>query len=198
MRARQVLPAVVMLLALLTFTGCANGSGLRVEGAEAPATTTPSSPSIMGTEGFGKTPRTPVTVSLSQVRLTLLADKSLDEYFRTVLSTCLVVERCLSRGPTVNVMRSAQPQLVVLIHTVDNFIYGAFLIAVAPGGPRRVWSLKADQLKINASQQGDLVVQSEIFALDDKVCCPSVTRVEVYRWNGRQMIKVSSQDQKGD
>jgi hypothetical protein len=184
-------------LALLTFTGCANGSGLRVEGADAPATTTPSSPSIMGTEGFGKTPQTPVTVSLSQVRLTLLADKSLDEYFRTVLRTCLVVERCLSRGPTVNVMRSAQPQLVVLIHT-DNFIYGAFLIAVAPGGPRRVWSLKADQLKINASQQGDLVVQSAIFALEDKVCCPSVTRVEVYRWNGRQMIRVSSQDQKGD
>jgi hypothetical protein len=198
MRARQVLPAAALLLALLTFTGCANGSGLRVEGAEAPATTTPSSPSIMDGQGFGKTPRTPVTVSLSQVRQTLLADKSLDQYSRTVLSKCLVVERCLSRGPTVNVMRSPDPQLVVLIHTVDSFIFGAFLIAVAPGGPRAVWSLKADQLKINASQQGDLVVESEIFALDDKPCCPSVTRVEVYRWNGRQMIKVSSQDQKGD
>lgn len=197
MRARQVLPAAVALFALLTFTGCANGGGLRVEGAEAPATTTPTTPSIKSTQGFGKTDRTPVTVSLAQVRQTLLADKSLDEYFRKVLSTCLVVERCLSRGPTVNVMRSDQPQLVVLIR-VDNFIYGAFLIAVAPGGPRRVWSLKADQLKINASQQGDLVVQSEIFALDDKPCCPSVTRVEVYRWTGRQMIRVSSQDQKGD
>ena len=196
MRARQVLPPVVMLLALLTFTGCANGSGLRVEGAEAPATTTPTTPSIMNSQGFGKTPRTPVTVSLAQVRQTLLADKSLDTYSRTVLSKCLVIERCLSRGPTVNVMHTAQPQLVVLIHTIEDFTFGAFLIAVAPGGPRRVWSLKAEQLKINASQQGDLVVEAGIFALDDKPCCPSVTRVEVYRWTGRQMIKVSSQDQK--
>jgi hypothetical protein len=198
MRARQVLPAAVLLLTLLTFTGCANGSGLRVEGADAPATTTPTSPSIMGTEGFGKSDRTPVSVSLAQVRQTLLADKSLDTYSRTVLSRCLVVERCLSRGATVNVMRSAQPQLVVLIHTIEGFTFGAFLIAVDSGAARQVWSLKADQLKISASQQGDLVVESEIFAAEDKLCCPSVTRVEVYRWTGRQMIKVSSQDQKGD
>jgi hypothetical protein len=139
-----------------------------------------------------------VSVSLAQVRQTLLADKSLDGYSRTVLSRCLVVERCLSRGATVNVMRSAQPQLVVLIHTIEGFTFGAFLIAVDSGAARQVWSLKADQLKISASQQGDLVVESEIFAAEDKLCCPSVTRVEVYRWTGRQMIKVSSQDQKGD
>ncbi|TDU88233.1 hypothetical protein EV138_1775 [Kribbella voronezhensis] len=198
MRAKRVLPAAVMLLALLTFTGCANGGGLRVEGAEAPSTTTPAAPSTKTPQGFGKTDRTPVTVSLSQVRQTLLADPSLDQYSRTVLRGCLIVERCLTRGATVNVMRSAQPQLVVLIHTVDNFTFGAFLIAVEPGGPRRVWSLKADQLKISASRQGDLVVESEIFAVDDKPCCPSVTRVEVYRWTGQQMIRVSSQDQKGD
>ncbi|QNE21167.1 hypothetical protein F1D05_28725 [Kribbella qitaiheensis] len=201
MRARQLLPAAVVLFALLTFTGCANGSGLRVEGAEpAGTTTTPATASTEGTQGFGKTDRTPakVTVSLTQVRQTLLADKSLDTYSRTVLSKCLVIERCLSRGATVNVLHSAQPQLVVLIHTIEGFTFGAFLIAVEPAGPRRVWSLKADQLKINASPQGDLVVESEMFGPEDKACCPSVTRVEVYRWNGRQMIKVSSQDQKGD
>src|SRR4051794_13405041 len=94
MRTKQVLPAVAMLLALLTFTGCANGGGLRVEGADAPSTTTPATaPSIQGSQGFGKTDKTPVTVSLAQVRQTLLADKSLDQYFRTVLSKCSVVER---------------------------------------------------------------------------------------------------------
>jgi hypothetical protein len=187
-----------MVVALLTFTGCANGSGLRVEGADAPATTTPAQPSVKSTEGFGKTAKTPVTVSLAQVRQTLLADKHLDTYYRSVLVKCTVVERCLSRGATVNVMKTAQPQLVVLIHTIDGFTFGGFLIAVGSGAPRKVWSLKADQLKISASQQGDLVVESGIFAAEDKVCCPSVTRVEVYRWTGRQMIKVSSQDQKGD
>jgi hypothetical protein len=190
----------VLVLALLTFTGCANGSGLRVEGAEPAGTSTsPAIESKPTTQGFGKGTRTtPVTVSLAQVRQTLLADKHLDGFYRTVLSTCYIVERCLSRGATVNVMRSAQPQLVVLIHTIEGFTFGGFLIAVDSGKPRQVWSLKADQLKITASRQGDLVVESERFAAEDKVCCPSVTRVEVYRWNGRQMIRVSSQDQKGD
>jgi hypothetical protein len=41
-------------------------------------------------------------------------------------------------------------------------------------------------------------VESKIFTIDDKVCCPSGRRVEIYRWTGRQMTKVSSQDQKGD
>jgi hypothetical protein len=199
MRARHVLPALIVLLSLLAFSGCANGGGLRVEGAEAPVTTTPATPSIMSGDRVGPGAKTaPVSVSLAQVRLKLLADKSLDSYSRSVLVRCLAVERCLSRGPTVNVLHSAQPEFVVTIHTLDYFTFGAFLIVVEPTGPRRVWSLKADQLKINASPRGDLVVESEIFAVDDKPCCPSVTRVEVYRWNGRQMIKVSSQDQKGD
>jgi hypothetical protein len=195
-----VLPATLVLLILLTFNACANGGGLRVEGAEAPVSSAPTTPSLKIAPDTGGTPEaraTPVTVSLAQVRLTLLADKQLDPFFRTLLIRCSVVERCLTRGPTVNVMRSSRPQIVVMVHTLENFIYGAVLVAIEPTGPRRVWSLKAEQPKINASPRGDLVVQSEIFTVDDKPCCPSVTRVEVYRWNGRQMIKVSSQDQKG-
>lgn len=201
MRARQLLP--IALVALLALTGCANGGGLRVEGAEVPST--PATPSDKPSTNFAgpdqrtpARPATPVTVSLEQVRVSLLADKNLESYFRVLLAGCTIIERCLTRGPTVNVMRSATPQLVVMIHTVDGFVYGAVLMAVEPGGPRRIWGLKADKLRINPSQQGDLVVESSIFQSDDPVCCPSVTRVEVFRWNGRQMIKVSSRDQKGD
>ena len=197
MRTRRFLAAAVALLTLLVLSGCANGGGLRVEGAEVPAGT-PTTPAGPTTPGFAEKKTVPVTVSLAQVRVKLLADKQLDQYSRTVLKGCLVIERCLTRGATVEVLGPGKPALVVLIHTVENFVFGAFLMAVEPAGPRRVWSLKADQVKINASRQGDLVVESEIFAADDKPCCPSVTRVEVYRWTGRQMIKVSSQDQKGD
>jgi len=205
MRARQLLPCA--LAALLMLTGCANGSGLRVEGAGAPATSA-ETPSTKTTQELGgadnRTPggdhlaTAPVPVSLGQVRLKLLADKQLNPFFRTLLENCTVVERCLTRGATVNVMHSSRPQLVVMIHTVEGFVYGAFLIAVEPSGPRPVWSLKADDVKINASRQGDLVVEYGVFAADDQPCCPSITRVEIYRWNGRQMIKISSQDQKGD
>ncbi|HET6298448.1 MAG TPA: hypothetical protein VFG33_34060 [Kribbella sp.] len=204
MRARQLLP--IALVALLALTGCANSGGLRVEGAEVPST--PATPSDKPSTNFAgpdqrkpatpTTPVTPVTVSLAQVRLSLLADKNLEGFFRVVLAKCTVIDRCLSRGPTVNVMRSAAPQLVVMIHTVDSFVYGAVLMELEPSGPRRIWGVKADKLKVNPGQQGDLVVESGIFQGDDPVCCPSVTRVEVYRWNGRQMIKVSSRDQKGD
>lgn len=203
MRARQMLPAALAVAALTLSAGCANGSGLRVEGAE-PAASTSAAPSVKETKGYGP-PQTPdvrktpaVTVSLAQVRLKLLADKKLEPFFRTILVSCTVVERCMSRGPTVNVTKSQYPQLVVYIHVDKPFNYGAVLMAAEPTGPRRIWGLRAEQTKISASRGGDLVVESGKFAVDDKPCCPSVTQVQVYRWNGRQMYLVSSQDQKGD
>ncbi|MEV6285852.1 hypothetical protein [Kribbella sp. NPDC051770] len=203
MRTRQMLPGALAVVALVLSAGCANGTGLRVEGAEpAPSTSSPA-PSTKTTNGFGpqspdarKTP--PVTVSLGQVRLKLLADKKLEPYFRTLLVRCTVVERCMSRGPTVNVTKAEYPQLVVYIHLDQDFRYGAVLMAAEPTGPRRIWGLRADQVKISASRSGDLVVESGVFATTDRVCCPSVTRLQVYRWNGRQMLLESSQDQKGD
>jgi hypothetical protein len=95
-------------------------------------------------------------------------------------------------------MHSGTPQQIVLIHTLEKFVFGFFLIAVEPSGPTPIWSLNVEQPTVNASPQGDLVVESKKFAIDDKVCCPSGSLVEVYRWNGRNMTKVSSTDQKGD
>jgi hypothetical protein len=201
-RRTALLPAFVTLIALVSLSACANGGGLRVEGAEAPpSSATPTGPSVMGsTEGVSPEPkRTPeVSVDLQQVRLKLLADRHLPNYWRDVLVKCTVISRCLSRGSAVDVMHSGTPQQIVLIHTIEDFVVGFFLIAVEPTGPRPVWSLKADLPTVNASPQGDLVVESKIFTIEDKVCCPSGRRVEVYRWNGRQMTKVSSADQKGD
>jgi hypothetical protein len=202
MRARQLLPAALVLAVLVVGSGCANGSGLRVEGAE-PATTS-AAPSMSTKQGFGATPspsRPRVATSdmtLPEVRDSLQADKGLDPYFKTIVGKCSIVARCLTRGVAVDVMKTGKPQLVVLIHTNENFVFGAVLMADSPKGPRRVWSLKADQLKINPSQQGDLVVESQIFTLNDPPCCPSGRLLEVYRWAGGQMTKVSSKDQKGD
>lgn len=202
-RPRSWLPAALVLAGLVVAAGCGRDDGLRVEDAGAPPapSVTPtaqgSDPGIQD-DRRTRTPAPEATVDLAEVRRTLLADRSLDPYSRRVLDGCTVVTRCLERGATVNVLRSAHPQVVVRIHTLDKFVFGAFLIAVEPTGPRRVWSLKADQVKVRPSPQGDLVVESEIFAAADKPCCPSVTRVEVFRWNGRQMIKVSSRDQEGD
>ncbi|GAB3931936.1 hypothetical protein GCM10029976_037120 [Kribbella albertanoniae] len=201
MRMQRLLaPAVAAVVALAVLSGCGNGSGLRVEGAEpaeggsvsprvaAPSATT--SPSVRSK---------PVQAApLTEIRTRLLADRGLDSHSRAILVKCTVISRCLGPGPTVDVMHSGVPQQVVYIHTLEKFVFGAFLMALEPAGPRRIWSLKVDQPTINANPQGDLVVASEIFQPDDKPCCPSEGKVEVYRWDGRQMTKVSSTDQKGD
>jgi hypothetical protein len=190
---RALLPAVAAFVAL---AACANGGGLRVEGAEAPpAGPTPSA--VLSTKGVRPEPRpTPeVALDLRVVRVKLLADRQLPQYARSVLEKCTVIPRCLSRGKTVDVMHSGRPQQIVFIHTLENFVFGFFLIAVEPSGPRPIWSLKADLPTVNASPQGELVVESKIFTIDDKICCPSGGRIEVYRWDGRQMAKVSSTDQ---
>ncbi|MFI5709473.1 hypothetical protein [Kribbella sp. NPDC051620] len=202
MRARQLLPAALALAVLVVGSGCANGSGLRVEGAE-PATS-PATPSMSAKQGFAPTPAPSAgkvatsDITLPEVRDSLRADPGLDPYFKKIIGRCTIVLRCLTRGVAVDVMKTGTPQLVVLVHTVDNFVFGAVLMADSPTGPRRVWSLKADQLKISPSQQGDLVVETQIFALTDRPCCPSGSRVEVYRWADGRMTKVSSTDQKGD
>lgn len=194
---RTLVPTVAALLALTGLSACGSGGGLRVEGAETPPATTPSpSPSTMFGTTEPKAERTPqAPVDLRKLRLRLLADRHLPDYSRRVLENCTIVARCLSRGKTVDVMHSGTPQQIVLIHTVDNFVFGFFLVAVGPSGPRPIWSLKVDWPTVNASPQGELVVESKIYTIEDQVCCPSGRRVEVYRWNGRQMTKVSSQDQ---
>lgn len=194
---RTVLPAVAAVVATTVLAACGNGGGLRVEGPESPPPATPTPSVELGTGTPSPHPvRTPeVAVDLYKVRSRLLADKRLSGYDRTVLSNCTVISRCLSRGKTVDVLHSGTPQQIVLIHTLEKFVFGFFLIAVEPSGPRPIWSLNVEQPTVNASPQGDLVVESKIFAIDDPVCCPSGRRVEVYRWNGRQMTKVSSTDQ---
>lgn len=194
---RTVLPAVTAFAALAVLSGCGNGGGLRVEGPESPPPSTPTPSVVLGTNGTPATPgRTPeVAVDLAKVRVSLLADRHLSSYARTVLSNCTVISRCLSRGKTVDVLHSGTPQQIVLLHTLEKFVFGIFLIAVEPSGPRPIWNLNVEQPTVNASPDGNLVVESKIFTINDPVCCPSGRRVEVYRWNGRQMIKVSSTDQ---
>jgi hypothetical protein len=192
---RTVLPAVAAVVATAALSACANGGGLRVEGPESPPPSSPTPSVAFGTTQPhpAKTPE--VAVDLAKVRVRLLADRHLSSYARTVLSNCTVISRCLSRGKTVDVLHSGTPQQIVLIHTLEKFVFGIFLIAIESSGPRPIWNLNVEQPTVNASPEGDLVVESKIFTINDPVCCPSGRRVEVYRWNGRQMIKVSSTDQ---
>lgn len=201
MTRRRLLPVVVVLL--LGVAGCASGSGLRVEGAEAPVTVTVT-PSNAGPSSSATPTPSPsksgpgAPAGLDQFRRTLLADPRVDPNVRTVLTNCVLAERCLRRGVQVDVMHTGHPQQVVTVHTVDGFSFGAFLLALEPAGPRLVWSLSAQQVEVYPGKQGDLVVESKVFGLNDRVCCPSGSKIEVYLWNGQQMTRTSEQYQEGD
>jgi hypothetical protein len=192
MRARQILPAGLTLLTLLTTSACISG-GLRVEGAETPAAEPTASAEARPTES--PTPMITSGVDLVEVRRVLLASKNIDPDARKVLADCTAVERCLQSGATVDVMHSGRSQVVVTINTIGNFIFGAFLLAPEPAGLRLVWSLKGEQMKISPGKQNDLVVESKIFRTDDRACCPSGSRIEVYRWSNGRMIRVSATEQ---
>jgi hypothetical protein len=199
-----LLPPALVLAVLVALSGCANGSGLRVEGADVPATPSTPAPSVRGLAPSTSPSRTPevrvgpAAMSLAEIRDSLRKDPEVDPYARKLLASCTVVTRCLTRGASVDTMKTGRPQQVVLIHTVEMFVIGAALMAATPTGPRQVWSLKADQLKISPNRRGDLVVESQIFAVDDAPCCPSGRKVEVYRWVGGRMTTVSSKNQEGD
>jgi hypothetical protein len=192
MRARQILPAGLALLMLLTTSACVSG-GLRVESGETPVSKPTATPTTTPTD----TPKLETTdgVPLAEVRQVLLASKNIDSDARTVLKSCTAVERCLQSVATVDVMHSGRSQVVVTINTIGPFVFGAFLIALEPTGPRLVWSLKGDQLKIYPGKQGDLVVESKVFRTDDHVCCPSGSRIEVYRWSDGRMKRISASEQ---
>lgn len=55
MRARQILPAALAVVALTLAAGCANGTGLRVEGAEPAAGPSPAPSASPSIKGFGET-----------------------------------------------------------------------------------------------------------------------------------------------
>ena len=47
----------------------------------------------------------------------------------------------------------------------------------------------------SVGKQGDLVVESSVFRPDDHACCPSGSRVEVYRWSDGRMMRLSATEQ---
>lgn len=203
MTRRRLMSVGLMVLTLLLVGSCASRGGLRVEDKPAPAsaTATPPSSTAKPSTPNATEPRPLLTteiVGLEEIRRTLLADDQVDTNARKVLTNCKVVTRCLRRAATVDVIHAGRPQQVVTVSNLDGFVFGGFLLALDPAGPRLVWSVSGDQLTIHPTKQRDLIVESKIYGASDQGCCPSGSRVEVYRWNGHKMIRLSRHDQEGE
>lgn len=215
--------ALVVLVTLTALVGCAGRDGLRVEGTAAPApaagttTATPSPTPTASRRGPpATTPTEPPTVTPSrptvriereparsvrlgpgQLRALLLADPAVDPDAKAMLAVCR--EKCLTRGVATDLVGRGSPQRVVTVNLPANgFVFTAYLVGDdAADTPSVLSVIRGDDMRITAGRRRTLVVESKVFGQADPICCPSGSKVEIYRWSGNHLVRTSEVFKKG-
>jgi hypothetical protein len=204
-----------LLVATLVLAGCAAGDGLRVEDGHQPAagqaTTSPAPPtetptrskSSNGIMRDSETPHIdgersgsgPAALSVRELRALLLTDSAVDADAKAVLRTC---EQCLARGVATDVIGTGVPQRIVTVKVLNTgWTFVAYLVGDVGGLPKVRSTIRGQDMRITAGKNGSLVVGSKVYGPTDRSCCPSGSKVEVYRWNGNYLVKKSEVFTKG-
>ncbi|HZO64378.1 MAG TPA: hypothetical protein VFB74_05200 [Kribbellaceae bacterium] len=196
------------LLVALLVAGCANRDGLRVEGTAAPPTpksvSSYESPKPVTTKPTVDTRIAPpeqtgqrsVKLTPAQLRQVLLASPNVDPDAKSVLKTC--PQRCLTPGPAFDVVGNGAAQRVVTVRvlsTDSGFV--AYLVGDVEGSPLVLSTIRGQDMRITAGKGRTLVVESKVYGPTDKTCCPSGSKVEIYRWNGHYLVRTSEVFTKG-
>lgn len=213
------LTAATVFLAVLV-AGCGAGDGLRVEsgsGAVSPTPVTtqkPSSPkSSMGI--MRETPATkskqptetvtpftatqppddrrPVSRSVAlnpaQLRTLLLSSPVVDADAKAVLATC---RSCVARGVATDVIGDGSEQRIVTVKVLNTgWAFVAYLVGDVDQIPTVRSVIRAQDMRITVGTDRTLVVGSKVYGPIDRSCCPSGSKVELYKWNGNYLIKTS-------
>jgi hypothetical protein len=207
------------LLIALAIAGCANRDGLRVEGTagpESPKTaegfsTPPPEPSPAASKMPSKAPseepsietkigpqQGPRSVKLTpaQQRQILLSSANVDPDAKSVLRTCPA--RCLALGPVSDVVGNGAAQRVVTVRVLSTgSVFVAYLVGDVEGVPRVLSTIRGQDMRISVGKGRTLVVESKVYGPTDKACCPSGSKVEIYRWNGNYLVRTSEVFTKG-
>jgi hypothetical protein len=202
-----------LLVATLALAGCGAGDGLRVEdghqAAAGQATTSPAPPTETPTQSkssFGIMRETPhidgertgggvAALTIPELRTLLLTDPAVDADAKAVLRTC---EQCLARGVATDVIGTGVPQRVVTVKVLNTgWTFVAYLVGDVGGQPKVRSTIRGQDMRITAGENGSLVVGSKVYGPTDRSCCPSGSKVEVYRWNGNYLVKKSEVFTKG-
>jgi hypothetical protein len=197
---------LAVLIALLV-AGCANRDGLRVEGTAAPPTpksvssyespkpvmTKPTVETRIAPEQTG--PRS-VELTPAQLRQVLLASPNVDPDAKSVLKTC--PQRCLTPGLAFDVVGDGAAQRVVAVRVLSTgSVFVAYLVGDVGGSPLVLSTIRGQDMRITAGKGRTLVVESKVYGPTDKTCCPSGSKVEIYRWNGHYLVRTSEVFTKG-
>lgn len=199
-----------VLLPVLVVAGCGAGDGLRVEGGRQTEQATPTAP-VSPTSPVPK--RTPsgygimrgkpgdeattdaigvsAGLSTSRLRGLLLTDGSVDGYTKSVLRTC---PQCIGRGPAVDLIGEGTQQRIATVKVLNTgWAFVAYLIGDVDGVPKVRSSIRGQDMRIAPAKDMNLVVSSKVYGPTDRACCPSGSKVEIYRWNGNYLVQKSEQ-----
>lgn len=207
-RARRlpVLVAVLLPALMLALTGCGAGDGLRVEGGRQPVQTSPeqTTPTPKRTpEGYGvmrdkvgddsttKAVGAAVGLSTAQLRSLLLTDSAVDGYTKAVLRTCA---QCIARGLATDLTGEGVQQRIATVKVLNTgWTFVAYLVGDVNGVPKVRSSIRGQDMRITSAKDMNLVVSSKVYGPTDRACCPSGSKVEIYRWNGNYLVQKSEQ-----
>jgi hypothetical protein len=185
-------PLLTVAVACTLLAGCANRDGLRVEGpaATAQSPTLESLPTTRQQASNGIYSGTSAGLDTAGLRDVLLADPTVDADTKAVLRTC--PQRCLGRGIATDLVGNGAQQRIVTVRLLNTgMVFIAYLIGDVDGRPKVLSSIRGQDMRITAGQQRTLAVESKVYGPTDKTCCPSGSKVELYRWNGNYLVKFS-------
>jgi hypothetical protein len=170
-----------LMAAVLVLAGCGVGDGLRVEGPVTVGTPPPSArPSTRIAE------IAPSGLNLDGVRQVLLGDDKVEAEIQRLIQTC---SACVRLGPSADIVGSGRNQQVALVSARDQGPFAAYLVGELNSPPPRVlWSYEGDNVKVSIGDGRSLVVESVVFGLNDRACCPTGRKVGRYEWSGTRIV----------
>lgn len=130
-----------------------------------------------------------VALNPAQLRTLLLTDPVVDADAKAVLATC---RSCLARGVATDVIGNGSEQRIVSVKVLNTgWAFVAYLVGDVGETPRVRSVIRAQDLRISVGADRTLVVGSKVYGPIDRSCCPSGSKVELYRWNGNYLVKTS-------
>jgi hypothetical protein len=165
------------LVPLVVMTGCAEGSGVRVEG-NAPASVIPP-----------PSPRPSATARVDPVAL-LNGDPEVDTEIKSDLKPCAGDEYPIDTSYG-NVTRGSVPDVVINVSTCgDGVGLGSYVYRMENGRYRDVFGDEQPPVYVDI-EQGDLELTRQVYSHNDAVCCPSGEDVIMYHWTGHRFAETS-------
>ena len=176
--ATTALIPLMTLMTLMTLSGCAESSGVRVEGA-APVSVASPPPS----------PSREPTDTVDPIQL-LIHDPKIGSEIRSDLKPCDDHEYPVDTSYS-DVTKDTAPDVVINVSTCSDGVgLGSYVYRMENGRYIDVFADEQPPVYLDVNN-GDLRLTRQVYAPEDPVCCPSGEDVIMYHWVGTRFMETS-------